>query len=185
MVRPPTPLWLTTVWTMQRRPSASSSNSWKETPRTLSLRGTGRDRACYFNINPSPACHFTPSPSLISPPPLNFCSNHFSSLSPFLILMFPSFLREFFSFFTPRLDFSSFSLAAYKSPFQKSMLRTRIRKNPQWFFQLNLDPGWQKWPTKKNSFWSAGCSLLRTRGFFCRLDVLHGSLWINVSQFLI
>ncbi len=28
-------------------------------------------------------------------------------------------------------------------------------------------------------FWSAGCSLLRAKGFFCSFDVLYGGLWIS------
>ncbi len=42
---------------------------------------------------------------------------------------------------------------------------------------LDPDPGGKKWPTKMEKlinfiFWSAGCSLLRSEGFSCRLDVL-------------
>ncbi len=32
---------------------------------------------------------------------------------------------------------------------------------------------------------SAGCSLMRAEGFFCRLDVLYGGQGINKLQFLI
>jgi hypothetical protein len=46
------------------------------------------------------------------------------------------------------------------------------------FVLLDRDLGWQKWPIKikklKLHVWSAWCSLLRSEGFNCSLDVLYG-----------
>ncbi len=51
-------------------------------------------------------------------------------------------------------------------------IRIRIR---------NPDPGEQK--LRNIMFWSAGCALLRSEGFFCSLDVLYGSLEIGELKF--
>ncbi len=47
----------------------------------------------------------------------------------------------------------------------------------------DLDPG-GNYPQKQKKlwnfmFWSAGCSLLRAKGFFCNLEVLYGCLGIG------
>ncbi len=47
------------------------------------------------------------------------------------------------------------------------------------------NPGGQKWPTKNRKklrnfmVWNAGCSLFKTEGFFCSLNVLYGGLEIS------
>ncbi len=58
--------------------------------------------------------------------------------------------------------------------------------DPDSMGSLDPDPGEQKWPSKKEKsyfiFWIAGCSLLRTEGFSCSLDVLYGGLEILIKK---
>ncbi len=64
----------------------------------------------------------------------------------------------------------------------------RLDSDPDFHWECGPGSRWAKMTHKKEKcrnvfFQSAGCSLMRAGGFSCCLDVLHGSLGINILNF--